>query len=72
MCEEMKVMFLKSRNPGSTAITEVAKILLPNQGRNNEDTKFLKGCGLEYLAQHRSKFNNDLNCYAEEYIKMNK
>ena len=72
MCEEMKVMFLRSQNPSSDAITEVAKILLSDQGRNNENTKFLKGRKLEYLSQHRSNFNCNLSFYAEEYIKVNK
>ncbi|CAG8726735.1 1588_t:CDS:2 [Funneliformis caledonium] len=44
MCEEMKVMFIRSQNPG---------------------------CRLEYLAQHCLRFNNDLNFYAEEYVKIN-
>ena len=72
MCKEMKVMFMKSRNPGPDAIAAIAKILLPDQGRNSENIRFLKGRGLEYLAQHRSRLNSDLNFYAEEYIKLNK
>ena len=72
MCEEMKVMFMRCRSPNSTAIMAVAKILLPDQGKNNKNIKFLKGRGLEYLAQHRSRFNNDLHYYAEEYIRINK
>ncbi|PKY45334.1 hypothetical protein RhiirA4_516426 [Rhizophagus irregularis] len=71
MCDEMKVMFMRSRNPGSDAVTDVAKILLPEQGKNTETIKFLKGRGLEYMAQHRSRFNSDLSFYAEEYIKIN-
>jgi hypothetical protein len=72
MCDEMKVMFMRSRNPGSDAVTDVAKILLPEQGKNTETIKFLKGRGLEYMAQHRSRFNSDLSFYAEEYIKINR
>jgi hypothetical protein len=72
MCEEMKVMFIRSRNPGSDAITAIAKLLLPKQGKNSESVKFLKARGLEYLAQHRSRFNNDLSFYAKEYIKLKK
>lgn len=60
MCDEMKVMFMRSRNPGPDAVINVAKILLPKQGKNSEGVKFLKGRGLEYLAQHHSRFNNDL------------
>ena len=63
---------MKSQNPGPDAIAAIAKILLPDQERNNENIRFLKGRGLEYLAQHRSKLNSDLNFYAEEYIKLNK
>ena len=72
MCDEMKVMFMRSRNSGPDAVINVAKILLPNQGKNSEGIKFLKGRGLEYLAQHRSRFNNDLSNYAEEYLKIKK
>ena len=72
MCEEMKVMFMKSRSPGSAAIINVAKIILPNQGKNSESVKFLKSRGLEYLAQHRSRFSSDLNAYAKEYLKIQK
>ncbi|PKK57029.1 hypothetical protein RhiirC2_858382, partial [Rhizophagus irregularis] len=70
MCEEMKVLFIRSRNPGPDIVTNIAKILLPNQGKNSEGVKFLKGRGLEYLAQHRSQLNNDISIYAEEYIKI--
>ncbi|POG59671.1 hypothetical protein GLOIN_2v1818277 [Rhizophagus irregularis DAOM 181602=DAOM 197198] len=70
MCEEMKVLFIRSRNPGPDIVTNIAKILLPNQGKNSEGVKFLKGRGLEYLAQHRSRLNNDISIYAEEYIKI--
>uniref|UniRef100_U9TUC4 BAH domain-containing protein n=1 Tax=Rhizophagus irregularis (strain DAOM 181602 / DAOM 197198 / MUCL 43194) TaxID=747089 RepID=U9TUC4_RHIID len=31
MCDKMKVMFMQSQNPSSDAITDVAKILLPEQ-----------------------------------------
>lgn len=60
---------MRSRNPGPDAVIAVAKILLPVQGKNNDNIKFLKGRGLDYLAQHRSRFNNDLNFYAAEYVK---
>ncbi|CAG8515569.1 16991_t:CDS:2 [Funneliformis caledonium] len=63
MCKEMKVMFIQSQNPGSAAVAAV--------GKNNENIKFLKGCRLEYLAQYRSQFNNDLNFYVKEYVKIN-
>ncbi|CAI2187546.1 3443_t:CDS:2 [Funneliformis geosporum] len=69
--EITKIMFMRSRNPGSDAIAAVMKILLPKQGKNNENIKFLKGRSLEYMAQHRSRFNNDLCFYADEYIKIN-
>jgi hypothetical protein len=72
MCEEMKVMFMRSQNPNPDVITAVAKILFPDQGKNSKNIKFLKGRGLEYLAQHRSRFNNDLQFYAKEYIQINK
>jgi hypothetical protein len=72
MCEEMKVLFMRSRSPGSAAVLAIAKTLLPEQGKNNENIKFLKERGLEYLAQHRSHFNSDLAEYAREYIKINK
>ena len=52
MCEEMKNMSMRSRNPGSDAVIAIAKILLPAQGKNNDNIKFLKGPGLDYLAQH--------------------
>ncbi|EXX66958.1 uncharacterized protein OCT59_003698 [Rhizophagus irregularis] len=70
MCDEMKIMFLRSRNPGSAAVAAVAKILLPERGKNNQNIKFLKARGLEYMAQHHSRFNNDLSFYAEEYMKI--
>ncbi|CAB4387210.1 unnamed protein product [Rhizophagus irregularis] len=70
MCEEMKVLFIRSRNPGPDIVTNIAKILLPNQKKDSEGVKFLKGRGLEYLAQHRSRLNNDISIYAEEYIKI--
>lgn len=72
MCDEMKIMFLRSRNPGSAAVAAVAKILLPERGKNNQNIKFLKARGLEYMAQHHSRFNNDLSFYAEEYMKIKK
>ncbi len=50
MYEEMKVLFLKSQNINSAATIAIAKILLPDQGKNNENTKFLKESGLEYMA----------------------
>ncbi|RGB35673.1 hypothetical protein C1646_759076 [Rhizophagus diaphanus] len=70
MCEEMKVLFIRSRNPGPDIVTNIAKILLPNQGKNSEGVKFLKGHGLEYLAQHCSRLNNDISIHTEEYIKI--
>lgn len=72
MCDEMKILFMRSRDPGSAAVAAVAKILLPEHGKNNENIKFLKGRGLEYLSQHRSRFNDHLGLRAEEYIKINK
>ncbi|CAB4382427.1 unnamed protein product [Rhizophagus irregularis] len=69
MCDKMKVMFMQSQNPGSDAVTDVAKILLPEQWKNTETIKFLKGRGLEYMAQHRSCFNSDLSFYAEALIQ---
>ena len=72
MCEEMKVLFMRSRNPGSAAVVAIAKILLPEEGKNSETIKFLKGRGLEYLAQHRSRLNSDLTSYAKEYINIHK
>ena len=68
----MKVMFMRSRNPGSVVVEAIAKIVLPKQGKNNEHIKFLKKRDLKYMAQHRSQFNNDLNFYAKEYMKINK
>ncbi|CAG8616694.1 1053_t:CDS:2 [Funneliformis caledonium] len=58
-------------NKEITEGTTIAKILLLDQGKNNENIKFLKGRRLEYMAQHCSRFNNDLSFYAEEYIKIN-
>ena len=68
----MKVLFMWSWSPGSAAVLAIAKILLPVQGKNNENIKFLKDRGLEYLVQHCSHFNKDLANYAVEYIKINK
>ena len=63
---------MRSHNPDPDAIVAVTKILLSEHGKNNENIKFLKGRGLEYLTQHHSHFNNDLSFYADEYIKINK
>ena len=63
---------MRSRNPNPAAIEAIAKIILPKQGKNNEHIKFLKSRGLQYLAQHRSQFNDRLNIYAEEYINIHK
>lgn len=68
----MKVLFMRSRSPGSAAVSAIAKILLPEQGKNNENVKLLKDRGLEYLAQHRTHFNSGLADRAREYIKINK
>jgi hypothetical protein len=69
MCDEMKVLFFLYRSPSPAAVSTIAKFLLPEYGRNNDNVKFLRKRGLEYLAQHRTRFNNDLNYYAQEYIK---
>ncbi|CAG8745761.1 5970_t:CDS:2, partial [Funneliformis caledonium] len=51
-------------NTSNKEITEVTR-------KNNENIKFLKGRGLEYMVQHHSRFNNDLSFYAEKYMKIN-
>ena len=63
---------MRNWNPGSAVVEAIAKFILPKQGKNNEHIKFLKKRGLEYMAQHRSRFNNDLKFYAKEYMKINK
>src|SRR5437868_4025629 len=68
----MKVMFMQYRNSNSTAIMAVAKILLPDQRKNNKNIKFLKGRGLEYLAQHRSRLNNEFILHLNlEVLRLN-
>jgi len=72
MCDKMKVLFFRCRNPSPTNISAIAKIILPDHDRNNDNIKFLRGWDLEYLAQHQSRLNNDLNYFADEYIKIHR
>lgn len=72
LVNEAKILFLRARNPSSTACNTLAKLVAPGFSESSKTVTFLKSKINAYYADHRSRLNTEARAYAEDFINNNK
>lgn len=71
LINEMKILFLRARNPPPAAYTTLVTMVAPGFSETSKTIAFLKGKMNGYFADHRTRLNSEARLYGEDYIKIN-
>ena len=69
---EVKIMFLRARDPPQHTFAQLAMLIAPGFSRESGTIKFLKKKINAYYADHRTRLNTEVRRYSEDYIHNNR